>query len=373
MKHISVLIKPASSSCNIRCSYCFYNDISSLREVKTHGKMKSDLVERMIKNIFCDLEDGDELTLTFQGGEPTLAGLKYFEYLVSMVAHQPKKVEVHYAIQTNGTIINEAWCQFFKEHHFLVGLSIDGPAPYHDMTRLDRRQRGTFDRVIRTKELLDKFNIEYNVLCVLTNQLAKEPEKTFRFLQEQQINYIQFIPCLDDFETTGNGYALTPENFSFFYKKMFELWLNELENGSYISIKLFDDIFNLFVHRELSACGFVGQCQVQYVIEADGSVYPCDFFVLDQFRIGYIQDQTLKELFDQGTHREFLCNKPPLPAYCYTCPYILACNGGCKRMKDAMYVSKSNDHCGYQDLLKTYIPKIDTIFSAIRQMKKIEI
>ena len=200
MKHISVLIKPASSICNLRCSYCFYANVSSLREVRSFGKMKEEVTERMIENIYADLEDGDQLTLAFQGGEPTMAGLNYFRTVIRLVAQQQKQVQVHYAIQTNGTIINEKWCAFLKEHDFLVGLSIDGHPLYHDLNRVDPKGRGTFQRVLQTKQLFDHFEIDYNVLCVLTNPLAKEAKKVFRFLKEQQIDFVQFIPCLDDLD-----------------------------------------------------------------------------------------------------------------------------------------------------------------------------
>ena len=160
MKHISVLIKPASSLCNLRCSYCFYANVSSLREVRSFGKMKEEVTEKMIENIYADLEDGDQLTLAFQGGEPTLAGLQYFQHLIAYVGTKEKKVQVSYTLQTNGTMINEKWCAFLKEHDFLVGLSIDGHPLYHDLHRVDPKGRGTFQRVLQTKQLFDYYEID---------------------------------------------------------------------------------------------------------------------------------------------------------------------------------------------------------------------
>ncbi|MFL2029292.1 SPASM domain-containing protein [Loigolactobacillus zhaoyuanensis] len=362
MKHIHILIKPASSLCNLRCKYCFYADVSSLREVRSYGKMKAETSEKMIANVFYDLDDGDELTLTFQGGEPTLAGLNYFKYIVACVAQQPKHVGVHYALQTNGIVINEQWCRFLKENNFLIGLSIDGLPMYHDLNRVDTHGRGTFQRVLKTKTLFDRYQIDYNVLCVLTNPLAKEAKKVFEFIKTQNIKFIQFIPCLDELEATSrSGYALTPQRFALFYKNLLQLWLDELESGHYISIKLFDDLYNLFVRKQVTACGLTGNCTVQYVIEADGSVYPCDFFVLDQYRLGYIQDQTLKELFEQDSAKNFIFEKQVLPEYCNSCPFKQYCCGGCKRMKDAIYVNKAGNYCGYQELLKLYVPQIQRI------------
>lgn len=137
-----------------------------------------------------------------------------------------------------------------------MGLSIDGHPLYHDLNRVDPRGRGTFQRVLQTKALFDRYEIDYNVLCVLTNPLAKEAKKVFRFLKEQQIGYVQFIPCLDDLDALErNSYALTPKRFASFYHQIFQLWFTELQQGNYISIKLFDDIVNLLVRRQVTACG----------------------------------------------------------------------------------------------------------------------
>ncbi|MGC3366097.1 SPASM domain-containing protein [Enterococcus faecalis] len=366
MKNITVLIKPASALCNIRCKYCFYADVTSHREIRSYGKMAEETVSKMLTNIYADLEDGDHLTLSFQGGEPTLAGLKFYQHLIQQVSLQGKKVEVHYALQTNGMLINERWCQLLKENNFLVGLSIDGHPFYHDMNRIDIKGRGTFYRVIETKRLFDRYEIEYNVLCVLTNPLSKEAKKVFHFLKEQQIKFVQFIPCLDDLDAKKkSSYALTPKRFAGFYRQLLPLWLEQLKKGNYISIKLFDDLINLLVRKEITACGILGNCQVQYVIEADGSVYPCDFYVLDEYRMGYIQENTLKELFEKEITFDFVCKKPNLPKKCGNCPFIKVCGGGCKRMKNAVYVDSSGQYCGYQDFLRYFIPRIQEVLQLI--------
>ncbi|WP_086348272.1 radical SAM/SPASM domain-containing protein [Candidatus Enterococcus clewellii] len=366
MKHLSVLIKPASALCNIRCSYCFYADVSSMREVRSFGRMLPETAEQMLASIYKELEDGDQLTLAFQGGEPTIAGLAYFEHIISLTEIQEKSVAVHYTIQTNGMLIDEKWCAFFKNHDFLVGLSIDGHPLYHDMNRLDSKGRGTFRRVLETKRLFDTYEIDYNVLCVLTNPLAKEAKKVFQFIKDENIQYIQFIPCLASLdETEKDSYALTPKRFANFYQQLLKLWLRELKEGNYISIKLFDDLINLLVKRTVSACGMLGNCQIQYVIEADGSVYPCDFYVLDEYRLGYIQEQTLRELFEQKRSREFLCSKEKLSSYCESCPFFKACRGGCKRMKEVVYVDREETFCGYQAVLKSFVPKIETILQLL--------
>ena len=370
MKHISVMIKPASALCNLRCKYCFYANVSSLREVRSYGKMKPEVTEKMIDNIFIDLEDGDELTFAFQGGEPTLAGLSYFQHFVSYVKQQEKVVTVHYALQTNGMLINEIWSQFLLKNDFLVGLSIDGHPAIHNQNRLDHRQRGTFQKVLETKHLFDDYQIEYNILCVLTEQLSFEAQKVYDFIVSEEVNYIQFIPCLDDLDAVERGeYALTPESFANFYLTLLQLWLSDLKKGKYRSIKLFDDIINLLVRQQLTACGIMGNCRVQYVIEADGSVYPCDFFVLDEYRMGNIQENTLREIFEAPITSSFLCSKNNLPEKCLTCPFKDICNGGCKRMNDAMYINKQTNFCGNKKLLEGFIPEMPEILSLLQGVK----
>lgn len=355
MKHLSVLIKPASSLCNLRCKYCFYANISSLREVKSHGIMKREVTEKMIDNIFLDLDDGDHMTFAFQGGEPTVAGLSYFRHFVDYVFQQPKRIKIHYAIQTNGTMLNEEWAQFLKEHNFLVGLSIDGCPKFHNLYRLDTRKRGTYNRVSKAKKLLEAYDVEFNVLSVLTNDLAQEPDAVFEYILEEDIRYIQFIPCLDDLDAEEpSEFALQPENFASFYNRLYELWRQELAKGNYISIQLIDNIVSLIGGRGIGMCGMLGNCGIQYVIEADGSVYPCDFYVLDEYRMGYITESTLFELRRTRPVTNFLCNKPELSEYCQTCPFIKMCNGGCKRMKNSMYLNKAETFCGYREFLTQY-------------------
>ena len=161
-----------------------------------------------------------------------------------------------------------------------------------------------------------------------------------------------------------NHNALTPKAFAAFYKELLAYWLKELRKGHYISIKLFDDILNLLVKKQVTACGMLGNCQIQYVIEADGSVYPCDFYVLDAYRMGYIQDETLRELFSKEISKQFLCERTTLPSTCDDCPFLNMCRGGCKRMKDAVYVDEAG-FCGYASLLHEFIPRIEEILALV--------
>lgn len=352
MKHLTVLIKPASSLCNLQCQYCFYADVSSRRKVKSFGRMRQNTMKMMLASIYQDLEEGDEVTFAFQGGEPTLAGLDYYRKFVEEVNNQVPSCRVYYTIQTNGTLLNEEFVQFLKTSDFLVGLSLDPLKEWHDRNRIDTKGKGTYSRVLRAKKILDAYEVPYNILSVLTAQAARHPKKVFRFIQRENIRHIQFIPCLDDLDKgKENPFVLTPHDFASFYKQFYLLWKKEWQRGNYISVKFFDDIVTLLRAGRMCACGMLGQCQIQYVIEADGSVYPCDFYVLDEWRLGNITEQSPHELFESSLAQLFLREKRELAPICQTCPFYKMCRGGCKRLNDAMYLNETHDYCGYQDFL----------------------
>lgn len=369
MKQISVLIKPASSLCNMRCKYCFYADVSSLREVRSFGMMERETVCRMLRNVYAGLGRGDEVTFAFQGGEPTLAGLPYFEFFAEEAAMQkPEGLVVYYALQTNGLLLDEAFCGFLKKHDFLVGLSLDLYAQLHDSNRLDAAGKGTYSRVMAAKERMDRLGVQYNVLAVLTNEMARHARAAWKFIREQKIRFVQFIPCLSDLEAEGREQsAVTPKRFAEFYSELFPLWREEFVRGNYVSIKFFDDLFNLLTRRAVTACGFNGPCSVQCVVEADGGVYPCDFYVLDQWRLGSLREQTLPELQAAPLAKAFV-NRPREEApLCGACPYRNLCGGGCRRMRREMYVDETGKFCGYREFLRRNEPQILELAALLRR------
>lgn len=302
------------------------------------------------------------LLLDFKGGEPTLIGPRYYKNFISYVEQQPKKVHAHYTIQTNGTRITEEWCEIFKEHNFLVGLSIDGWEATHNLYRLDTGGNGTYRRISQTKQLFDEYEIEYNVLSVLTKQISSEPKRYYDYLKNEGIDYIQIIPCLDSLEDEAGDeeseFALTPDLFAHFYNEIYRLWKRDLETGDYVSVKFIDDVFNLVHHRQVTSCGMLGQCVNQYIIEANGDVYPCDFYCLDEFKIGNILEDTLFDMRDTKTVRDFICFDREISPFCESCQFLKMCYGGCKRMKNAMYLNKEETYCGYQDFLKNNLDDI---------------
>ncbi len=359
MKQLSVMIKPASSLCSMHCRYCFYTDVSTQRSQASFGMMSADTRRKMLDHIFSQLSGGDSITFVFQGGEPSMAGLEWFEQFVQEVEDRAcKKLQISYAFQTNGINLDEDWLSFFREHHFLVGLSLDGPREFHDQNRPDFENHGTFSRIMRVKNLMDAMRIDYNVVSVLTNTAARHPKKIWDFLVRQQIRYVQFIPCLAPLDGSESLCSLTPQRYADFYRSIFDFWYEEARRGQARSVKLFDDLLSLLTSALPSACGINGQCQRQIVIEADGSVYPCDFYAIDQWKIGDIRTQDLRTLYESPKEVSF-CGRPrQLPTQCGSCPYAPLCGGGCPRMRAEVFCSKKDGLCGHRLFLDDVMPRL---------------
>lgn len=345
----SYLIKPASSSCNLKCSYCFYNDVSNHRTHFSYGNMKDESVYAIVEKT-CSVEDGSEITYAFQGGEPTLAGLPFFRLFIQTVNQLKKpKQTIHFAIQTNGTLLTDEWTKLFKDYHFLVGISLDGFALNHNKYRLSKEGH-TFDQVISGIELLRKAQVEFNILTVLTEGLAHYPQELFAFYLQEKFSHIQIIPCLPNLDLSENPDALTPSSFAHFYKIFYDLWFSEYQRGNYLSIGLFDNLIPMFIGVRPHMCGMLGYCSAQMVIESNGDVYPCDFYVLDQYKIGNIHSNSLHELQKNTLLSNFLKEDKRMSVLCDNCKFKSICHGNCKRMNIVYF--DDNNYCGYQDFLE---------------------
>ena len=347
MKYLNYLIKPASSMCNLRCRYCFYCDIAENRAVANLGLMERSTVLALLRETFSQLDRGGRAHFAFQGGEPTLAGLDFYRDFVAQVRKlNTKNVSVTYSIQTNGIALNEDWAVFLKAHDFLVGLSLDGTKELHDLYRVDARQEGTWGRVSSSFRLLEKYNVRTNILCVVTAQCARHPEKVYNQLKNLGARYFQFIPCLDPLEHTGKrpGYSLTAESYGKFLCRMFDLWHRDWTRQDYCSIRLFEDYVNILLGtHQGTTCSACGQCGGYLVVEGDGSIYPCDFFALDRWKMGNIRENTIPELVSSPHFREFMELGRHRPAECTGCPWEPLCRGGCKN--DWVGAEPHNRHC----------------------------
>lgn len=352
MGQYCVMIKPASSLCNLRCKYCFYSDVSNERNVKSYGIMKLSVAEQALKNIKACLKPDDILILSFQGGEPTLAGLGFFEGIAEIVSSWGPKVRVQYTIQTNGTLLDENWCRFLKKHHFLVGVSFDILPECHEEARVDSLGKGSYKQVQAAINLLERYRVEYNILCTLTNAIARHPQQIWKKILEYDFRYVQFTPCIGQLQLPGkNQYALTPQRFSRFYQQIFQNWYADYCTGNYRSIKLFDDLINYMAFGVPTACGMGGFCTPQLVVEADGSVFPCDFYCIDEYKLGNIAEQSIQDLLSGTEVQKFVHRESPQPKLCHDCRWKKLCGGGCKRMRKEICCNGEDNFCGYKSFL----------------------
>lgn len=353
MPPVSIMIKPASSLCALSCKYCFYRDVSEHREHLGFGKMDRETTQILIKKLL-SYADGSPVAVTFQGGEPTTAGLDYFKYFLKTEKElNEKNSKVFYSIQTNGTNINDEWAEFFAENNFLAGLSLDG-------SRRDNKFRGkpngesTFDEAVRAADIFRKHNVEFNILTVLTGYCADNGEQIYKYFRNKGYKYLQFIPCLRPFDSEEKSELyMTANQYADFLIKTFRLYANDYMTGNYISIRQFDNWVRLFLNQPVEQCGILGKCNPQFVAEANGNIYPCDFYCTDEYLLGNIIEDDFKNMADSDKAKSFLNqNNPQKSKRCKGCEYYFLCRGGgCKRTQ------QSEDYCeAYKKFFKTCLP-----------------
>ncbi|HBF36593.1 MAG TPA: anaerobic sulfatase maturase [Firmicutes bacterium] len=335
MPPLTLLIKPASSLCNLRCRYCFYQSIAESRTIQNFGLMSPVLLENLVKKA---LSYGDHVcTFGFQGGEPTLAGLDFYRLLIKLQKkYNQKNIQIFNTLQTNGILITEEWAKFLSENHFLVGLSLDGPKEIHDTQRLDANGKGTFNRVLNTARLFRRYQVEFNILTVVNRQVARHPAKVYQFFKRQGFRYLQFIPCLDPLAEEPGTYphSLRPNDYDHFLINLFELWYQDVTQGDFFSIQMFDNYVEMIQGYPPEVCGLSGSCAVSFVIEGNGNVYPCDFYASDKWCLGNITISDFATLKETSLAQQFIESSKPLAPQCKSCQWYDLCQGGCRRYRE---------------------------------------
>lgn len=366
MPALSMLIKPVSGNCNLRCKYCFYYDVASNRDCFSYGKMSLETLENLIKKAL-EYAQGS-CTFAFQGGEPTLAGIEFYEKAVELQKkYNIRNIRINNSIQTNGTLLNDDWAKFLKNHNFLVGVSLDGTRKYHDEMRGDAQGNGTFTKVMEGIRLLQKYKVDFNILCVVNNFVAQGARQIYNFFAKYDFEYIQPIPCLDPLgeQTGGQSYSLSPENYSYFLKTFFDMWYEELNAGKVRVVRIFDNYLSILMGYQPEMCSMGGSCICQSVVEADGSVYPCDFYVLDEWKLGNINEKNFEQLIDGKLSHDFIEISQKMDRSCKKCEWKWLCRGGCRRSRENFQdrnTLKRNDYCqAYKEFFAYAYPRLEEI------------
>lgn len=368
MPPIHLLIKPASGSCNMRCRYCFYTDEMSHRETASYGRMSTEVLEAVVRRALTFAEGS--VTFAFQGGEPTLVGLDYYRTLVSLCKeYNTKHLHIDYALQTNGLLIDEEWAAFLAENRFLVGLSLDGPAEIHDANRVDAAGKGTHARVMAAARLMKKHGVEFNILTVVTSQVARSGRKVWSFFDKNGFTWRQCIPCLDPLEGAAAPWALTADRYAEFLKTTFDAWYAGFAAGKPVSERSFDNWVGMLAGRPPESCGMSGVCSHQFVVEADGSVYPCDFYVLDELRLGNFVTDSLEAIEARRAELGFVEASHHIHEKCRSCRWVMLCRGGCRRHREPFVEGKPglNRFCeAYQQFFPYAVERMQRLAARLR-------
>jgi len=338
MQPFTLLIKPSGSDCNVDCEYCFYK-ARAPQVGQGRQRMSLEVLEKLVK---------DYMQLRFalagfawQGGEPTLMGLDFYEKTVELQKkYGVPGQEVGNSLQTNAILLNDKWCRFLHENKFLVGVSIDGPKEFHDHYRLDHSGSGTFDRVMRAIESCKEHQVEFNTLTLINAKNVAHPEEVFDFLVGLGVKFLQFIPCVEVEPATGKiaDFSITPEQYGEFLCRLFDRWYEHGPRN--VSIRDFDSILSYYLTGRNTICTFDKQCSQYIVIEHTGDAFCCDFFVEPKWRLGNIFETPIEKLAASSMKRAFARAKQNLCNKCIVCRHLAVCRGGC--MKDRVPFDKDN-------------------------------
>lgn len=327
---LSIMVKPASSACNLRCEYCFYTAVAEKRDVFNKGMLSLETSEKMIASAFeCSK---DFIGFVFQGGEPLIRGLDFYREFVAVVKkYNTSNTEISFAVQTNGTLLNDEWCEFFRENNFLVGVSLDGNEE-QNRYRVYPDGTNSFNDIIKGIELLKKHRVEFNVLSVLTKNLANTFRESYKFFKSMGLSYLQYIPCLRDFDSDDDVYAMDNDDYLSYLNSAFRMYYNARLRGTPFSIRQLDNYIMLAHGSCPEQCGMKGGCSEQFVVEGDGSVYPCDFYCSDEQCLGNINDTSFSEMRKNKKALDFISSSFEKREECSECKYYYLCRGGgCKR------------------------------------------
>ncbi len=326
----SFLIRPAGAACNLACTYCYAAPPSDRREDLSPARMD----ESLLKTVVCRAMElrTPSTTFVWSGGEPTLAGLDFFRFAVSAQRRfgAPGQIVCN-ALQTNGLLLDAAWTRFLKEYRFIVGLSMDGMEENHDRHRRTTSGKPSWAEARRAARLLQEAGVDFNILCAVTGPMADQAADLYAFFRKMGIRTAQFLPCFH-LEGRPRSVALpvpTPEQWGRFLCDLFDAWWTAPQTA----IPFFDSVLHTFLGLPSPECTLRDTCGSYWAIDADGSVYPCDFCMAPEWRLGNIACDSWEAMLEHPVRRDFLALKRSLPSACLSCEWLRQCYGGCPRQR----------------------------------------
>ena len=359
-----IMLKPAGSLCNLRCEYCYY-----LEKQQLYAHCPTHIIsDQMLEKFVCEYIEAQttsEVLFTWHGGETLMRPISFYKRALQLQRAYARGRQVDNCIQTNGTLLNDEWCKFFKENNFLVGVSIDGPQEFHDEYRKTASGKPSFHKVMQGIRLLNKHGVEWNALAVVNDFNADYPLDFYHFFKEIKCRYIQFTPIVERIVTRDDGlrlapgmceggklapFSVTPEQWGNFLCTIFDEWVRN-DVGQYY-VQLFDATLANWVGVAPGLCTMAAECGHAGVMEFNGDVYACDHFVSPEYRLGNLKDKTIYEMMTSPRQKEFAKLKNALlPRQCKECRFRFACHGECPKNR---FVRDCYNQPGLNYLCKGY-------------------
>jgi uncharacterized protein len=359
VSNFHMMAKPIGPVCNLNCTYCYYLSKKDLLAEQEQWRMSDAILEKYIR-LYIAGQSVQQINFSWQGGEPTLLGIEFFEKIVKFQKlYCPPTRQIHNDLQTNGTLLDEDWCSFLRDNRFLVGLSVDGPEDLHNYYRVDKNGKPTLDRVVAGAKLMQAHGVEFNTLTVVNRQNAKRPLDVYRYLRDVLgSQYLQFIPCVEPKEFAAiapqhwdkeklpvldapnihpghpdsivTDWSVDPDDYGQFICTIFDEWVHN--DVGKVFVPMFDCALGLWMGMPSSACYYSDVCGKALAFEHDGSVYSCDHYVYPEYRLGNIKDKSLSQMVHSERQMKFGLDKTDaLPQYCKECEVLFVCNGECPK------------------------------------------
>lgn len=332
MKSVSILIKPASGMCNMKCEYCFYMDEKQYQMHDNNCFTKQDVIETIIIKFLKMAEES--VFFCFQGGEPLLAGMDFYSRVIELQRiHNKRNLVITNSIQTNATLIDADWCRFFKDNNILIGVSLDGIQITHDKYRRFADGGLSFDVITKNINLLVAYKVDFNILTVVNKDTSKKINEIYRYFKDCNYTYQQYIACRDPlFEAKGEKYySLKPKEYGSFLIELFDLWSADLKKGSAPSIRQFDNYLRILLGQAPENCEQCGNCGITYAIDANGDVYPCDFYMFEEYKLGNVIRNDINQIDERRVKIGFVKKSTNFSNDCRECRFLNICRNGCQR------------------------------------------